>query len=448
MSYELIETIEVGAGGAASIEFTGIADDGTDLVVLFSGRSSDTSRAINLYFNGTNQVTGRTLDGTGSSVSSRSSATDIGQLPPSSATASTFGSIRYYIANYASSSAKSISVDSVTENNDTAAFQHLVSGTSSLTAAINSVKLTAPTSFVEGSTASLYKVSNADASGATPEVIVPKASGGTIELSGGYFYHTFTSSSTFTPSEDLTCDYIVVSGGGAGGNGGTDTYTTAGGGGGAGGVYAETGASVSSGVGYTIIVGAGGSQASGSGSSAIVSGTIAGGGRGGGGGGSALDGGSGGGAGQRNDIGGIGSAGSNGGNGGSSDPSGAGGGGYSQVGEDGSRANQGGKGGDGGDGVQLSALISGFSTNYVAGGGGGGLLLFQSSGGPFEGGDGGLGGGGYAFDFLNGFTGVQTAGTTNTGGGGGGGYNQQASGPITTNGSNGGSGIVIVRYAA
>jgi hypothetical protein len=42
MGYQLIEHIEVGSGGAASIEFTGIPQDGVDLVLLASLRTDAT----------------------------------------------------------------------------------------------------------------------------------------------------------------------------------------------------------------------------------------------------------------------------------------------------------------------------------------------------------------------------------------------------------------------
>jgi len=76
----------------------------------------------------------------------------------------------------------------------------------------------------------------------------PKATGGTTVLSNGYWYHTFTSSGTFTPLQSLTVDLIVMAGGGAGGS----AYA---GGGGAGGFLDFTSQSVTA-TGYTVTVGA------------------------------------------------------------------------------------------------------------------------------------------------------------------------------------------------
>jgi hypothetical protein len=47
-----------------------------------------------------------------------------------------------------------------------------------------------------------------------------KATGGTITYDqSGNVIHTFTSSGTFTPSEALSCDYLVVAGTGVGAGG-------------------------------------------------------------------------------------------------------------------------------------------------------------------------------------------------------------------------------------
>jgi len=111
MSYELIETVEVGAGGAASIEFTSIPQDGTDLVVLLSGRTTSGSNRADLELNGsTANFTRLRLTGNGSSVASGSHTNSIFQgVSRASDTANTFGNTSIYISNYTSSNAKSIS---------------------------------------------------------------------------------------------------------------------------------------------------------------------------------------------------------------------------------------------------------------------------------------------------------------------------------------------------
>ena len=82
------------------------------------------------------------------------------------------------------------------------------------------------------------------------------ATGGTITTSGGYKYHAFTSSGTFTPNGDKAVDIVIVGGGGAGGRSYGDNDNGKGGGG-AGGVAFKSGHDVSA-QGYTITIGAGG----------------------------------------------------------------------------------------------------------------------------------------------------------------------------------------------
>tara|TARA_R110000868_G_scaffold122043_1_gene323610 strand:+ start:173 stop:685 length:513 start_codon:yes stop_codon:yes gene_type:complete len=167
MGYQLIEHIEVGAGGAASIEFTGIPQDGVSLVLTLSGRSPraiDTT-AITMTFNNstTFDYTKRVLYGNGSGVSSTTqTVTSYVILPNMNAatsTGSTFSSREIHIPNYTSSIAKSFSMNSVSENNATSAYQNLLAGSWAGTAAITSIQIaTFGYNFAQYSTASLYKI--------------------------------------------------------------------------------------------------------------------------------------------------------------------------------------------------------------------------------------------------------------------------------------------------
>ena len=155
----LIETVTVGAGGASSIEFTAIPQDGSDLICVFSERHS-TDGNTRLTFNGSGSgYDSINLYGNGTSTSSGSYsgvfiyANDQGP----STTANTFGSAQVYVSNYTSSAAKSVSVELVTENNATAANQYLIAGSWSGTA-ITSLTVAASTGFVEHTTASLFKI--------------------------------------------------------------------------------------------------------------------------------------------------------------------------------------------------------------------------------------------------------------------------------------------------
>jgi hypothetical protein len=158
MGYKLIETVTVGSGGAASIEFTGIPQDGVDLLVLLSARSN--SQSIHLNLNGSaTGFTGIRLTGTGSSALSSAESTQIGYVAYSAQTANTFGNASIYVSNYTSSQNKSISIDSVNENNASAAIQNLNATTWANTSAITALWL-GRTSFnlEQYTTASLYKI--------------------------------------------------------------------------------------------------------------------------------------------------------------------------------------------------------------------------------------------------------------------------------------------------
>jgi len=440
-TYTLLETITVGAAGAASVTFNSIPQTGyTDLIVKFSARNaSGTINSLSMSFNGSSaNFSNRYIQGSGSAAYSfsRTDAYLINVINEANSTANTFSNCEVTIPNYRLANYKSFSVDGVTETNAAAESMTLIAGLWSNTAAITSITFTGDTSnFAQHSTFSLYGVS---ALGVTPTK-APKATGGSIiQTDGTYWYHAFLSSGTFTPATALSCDVLVVAGGGGGGG-----YNNAGGGG-AGGVLAFASQSIGT-SGQTVTIGAGGAGsgsvtgASGSNSSfAALTAAVG----GGGGGAGAIagtgmtaptTGGSGGGGGFDAFY--PGAAGTSGqgfaGGTGSPTPSNypaGGGGGAGGVGSTSA-------GGVGTTSVtNWGALSTALSTtglgasSYLAGGGGGGANA--------TGGTGGTGGGGRG---GNGAVGV--AATANTGGGGGGGGGAAA-------GAAGGSGLVIVRYLA
>jgi hypothetical protein len=164
MALTLVSTVTVGSGGAASIQFTNIPQTGKDLLVLCSIRDGNASVVSStfLQLNGSNSNFSRVLlRGTGSTVASTISASgqDFARTSADSSTASTFGNGSFYIANYTVSQNKSVSVDSVSENNATAADQQITAGLWSNTAAVTSLALTPFSSFLQHSTASLYIIS-------------------------------------------------------------------------------------------------------------------------------------------------------------------------------------------------------------------------------------------------------------------------------------------------
>jgi len=163
----LIQSVTVGAGGSAAIDFTSIPTSYTDLVIKISARQSDTNTAAGIQFNNDtgNNYSARRLGGDSTAAySESSSATNQGKwiiIPFSTATANTFGNAEIYVPNYLSSTAKSYLFDSVSENNSAskdAANMELDAGLWSGTAAISSIKIVANTSFAQNSTAYLYGI--------------------------------------------------------------------------------------------------------------------------------------------------------------------------------------------------------------------------------------------------------------------------------------------------
>jgi len=167
-TFTLIASSTVGAGGAASIDFTSIPSTYTDLVVKVSVR---TNRAVigstlGVKFNGSSTgYTAKAIEGSGSAASSFSSTSYVlgGTVPGSSATASTFGNLEIYIPNYAGSNYKSVSSDAVQENNATQAYSDLAASLWSNTAAINQITLAEDTAatIVQYSSIYIYGVKNA-----------------------------------------------------------------------------------------------------------------------------------------------------------------------------------------------------------------------------------------------------------------------------------------------
>ena len=436
-NYVLLEKVVVGAAGAAGITFSNIPQTGyTDLLVVASARNNRTAQKysqLRAQFNndtGNNytdkllySIAGATAGSTGST--SQTFLSRILYMPTADITANIFGNAQMYIPNYTSSNAKSLSTDTVMENNATDnGVMGIAAGFWNNTAAITSIYLFSDQdSLIQYSTFYLYGIAKLN----TTPAIVPYATGGdTIMTDGTYWYHAFTASGTFTPSKGLSCDVLVVAGGGGGNTVSGVGSSNRGGGGGAGGLLYSASQSVNSAT--TITVGAGGSRgiypstystngsnsqfgsitASVGGGTSNVSAAASSGGSGGGG-NEGFNGGAG--------TSGQGNAGANGGAAGTLQGGGGGGAGAA------------GSSTTGGNGVSTYsswATTTGTGANggYYAGGGGG-----APSGGA------GLGGGGTGGGALDG-----GAGTANTGGGGGG---TGSSG----NGGVGGSGIVIVRYA-
>lgn len=159
-----IATITVGAGGAATIDFTSIPGNYTDLVLLLSARTtatragSGTAATIKLNGVATNQ-TRRMLYADGATPASFNDTQLAVYVDPSDATANTFGSATIWLPNYAGSGVKSVQIDATNENNTTTADSEILAGLWNSTAAINQITLTPfAGNFAQYSTATLYGV--------------------------------------------------------------------------------------------------------------------------------------------------------------------------------------------------------------------------------------------------------------------------------------------------
>ena len=435
-TYVALATQTLGTA-AATVIFSGISQAYTDLVLVMTNIPSGSSgQDIKVNFNGdTGANYSRTyLLGSGTAASSGRSSGASYWAPSGSYSNE---NIIFNFMNYSNTTTYKTFIGKTAAPGDYyAATVGLWRSTSAITSIVFGL---AGGSFDAGSTFSIY--------GIAATSVGAKATGGTIYSDSSYYYHVFAGNGTFTPTQSISADLLVVAGGGG-------TNGQCAGGGGAGGLLVQSGRSLTA-TNYTVTVGAGGalgnaSQAS-SGSNSVFDTSTA---LGGGCGGYAnitvngTNGGSGGGAAYNGTVGGTSTQGNSGGATGygfaggvgnnAGTQSAGGGGGAGAVGAAGTNA-QGGNGGIGrtdslinaiGVATGMGQLVSG--NYYFAGGGGGGVI----SGSIGIGGNGGGGNGGiYNTGSPNG-----TAGVANTGGGAGG-------AGLAGAGFSGGSGVVIVRYA-
>lgn len=163
ITYKALATVTVGAGGASVMDFTSIPQTYTDLLVVASQRSTNGSPDQNINFNSTSSnlssvyffnVGGSVTNGTASVI-------PLVGNPKSSYNASAFGLVKIYISNYTSANNKSVSIESIAENNSsTDFFQTLAGGIWSDATAITSIRLAASLGYAEYSTATLYGIKN------------------------------------------------------------------------------------------------------------------------------------------------------------------------------------------------------------------------------------------------------------------------------------------------
>lgn len=164
MKKTLIERVDVGAGGAASITFSSIPQTYAGLYLVVSGRTdraANVSDAFRITASGATGYNIKYLYGSGSGTGSYGySNLDGLTAAAANATSNTFGNASAYIPNYTSTSTKSVSLDGVGENNATEAYQQITAGQITTTSAVTSLTLASAfgTNLLQYSSASLYGI--------------------------------------------------------------------------------------------------------------------------------------------------------------------------------------------------------------------------------------------------------------------------------------------------
>lgn len=166
----LIQHIELGSA-QSSIVFSNIPQTYTDLFLEFSTRSTAGTVSGRFYLNGDTTMSNyytRILYGAGSGGGSNLANASTGDHngvagwlnQPSSYTANTFGSTSMYLANYRGNQYKSISTDSINENNAAQAFHLIGASIWNNTAAITTIELLDALggNMVQYSSATLYGI--------------------------------------------------------------------------------------------------------------------------------------------------------------------------------------------------------------------------------------------------------------------------------------------------
>jgi hypothetical protein len=168
IAYKKIASVTVGSGGSASIDFTSIPGTYTDLLIKASTRNNDSASTSGSYYiikfnDSSASFTNTYLRGNGSAASSATFNQYAGNSVTTGQTSNTFSNDEIYVPNYAGSTNKSYSADSVVENNATGAFALFSAGLWSNTAAITKITLEAANAganpFQQYSTFFLYGIS-------------------------------------------------------------------------------------------------------------------------------------------------------------------------------------------------------------------------------------------------------------------------------------------------
>lgn len=163
MTMTLISTVTIPTSGTASIQFTGIPQTGTDLLILCSMRTQgSTLEQIQMSITGAGTTPSVKIWGTGTSPNTNSftNTAFIGYMNQINDTANSFGNTSIYISNYSGAQIKTIMSDSVAATGSTASLESMNVLSSGSTSAITEFTLNASTygTLTAGSTASLYMI--------------------------------------------------------------------------------------------------------------------------------------------------------------------------------------------------------------------------------------------------------------------------------------------------
>lgn len=170
----LISTATVGSGGAGTMSFSSIPQIYTDLKLVLSARATrtgtDISTSAGVSFNGdsgsyySNKMIEGGYDSTRSTTGSSETRLERFDINADDSSANTFSSSEMYICDYTGNRAKSISYESVVENNGVGNYMYLTAGLYNppSNTAITSITLTSlySSTFQQNTTAYLYGIKN------------------------------------------------------------------------------------------------------------------------------------------------------------------------------------------------------------------------------------------------------------------------------------------------
>jgi len=173
MTYRLIAHQEL-TGNQATITFSSISQSFTDLVLVTSLRTNNTSRTdgwedVLLIQNGSSSnVSVRQLYGTGAGGGQSNSGLGGGVFTNhANMTANTFSSVSFYFTNYTSNTNKAFTVESTNEQNAASALTLLGAGLITTSSPLTSLGFSTigGVSFVAGSSATLFGITSGSFSG-------------------------------------------------------------------------------------------------------------------------------------------------------------------------------------------------------------------------------------------------------------------------------------------